>query len=714
MLSMPIPAALACAFLLFIGTLGAADVSASTRLQPDETHRSTLREIVRVLEKRHYRKLTIDDDFSAELFALYIKRLDPARTYFLASDISELAPCQTRLDDELRGAALDCAYLIYNRFQDRLHERLTANLAYLQSDAEFDFEREESLPLNTDERPWLDSMATADDYWRRRMKDSMLRLLLSGKEPADARALLITRYRTQIGRLDQQSTADVFDLYANTVAGMYDPHTSFMDARTIENFQISMSLSLEGIGAVLQSEEEHTKVVRIVPGGPADKDGRLHAGDRIVGVAQGEQGEMVDVIGWRLDDVVDLIRGKKGTRVRLEILPSAIGAAGTPHEIAIVRDEVALEEQAARGDVILIPDGERQVRVGVITLPTFYMDFEAYRNHDQNFRSTTRDVFNILQRFRAEEVDGVILDLRNNGGGSLYEATALTDLFIDPGPVVQIRHANRSVSLDQMAERPAVYRGPLLVMINRLSASASEIFAAAIQDYGRGLVVGSQSFGKGTVQVLTPVREGQLKLTQSKFYRVSGDSTQERGVLPDIDFPSLYDLQEIGESAHDRALPWDRIDAVTFNAYDHTRSLLAPVARAHTDRIAQDPDWRHLVGELALIEHNRSITELPLNRKAREHMTREREEALLALANRQRTAKGETPYADLEAWRADRGSGTGENDPATETPNDNLADKPDPGNDPLLKEATHILADYLDLLAKRQQKVVNGQPEARS
>lgn len=711
---MPAIRSLPRALPLLAALLLPLQAAAFAQPQPDDAQRSTLREIVRVLEKRHYRKLELNDQFASELLDLYVKRLDPARTYLLAADISEFEPCRSRLDDELRAAALDCAYRIYNRFRDRLHDRLEKNLAYLESDAEFDFERKESLPLNTDEQPWLASPAEADDYWRRRMKDSLLRLLMSGKKPKDARELLIKRYRTQIGRLDQQTATDIFDVYTNTVTGMYDPHTSFMDARSIENFQISMSLSLEGIGAVLQSEEEHTKVVRVVPGGPADRDGRLQAGDRIVGVAQGEDGEMVDVIGWRLDDVVDLIRGEKGTRVRLEILPAAVGAAGAAHEIAIVRDQVALEEQAARGDLISIPDGERQVRLGVITLPTFYMDFEAYRNHDENFRSTTRDVFNILQRFRSEEVDGIILDLRNNGGGSLYEATALTDLFIDPGPVVQIRHANRSVSLDQMAERPAVYRGPLLVMINRLSASASEIFSAAIQDYGRGLVVGTQSFGKGTVQVLTPVREGQLKLTQSKFYRVSGDSTQERGVLPDIAFPSLYDLTEIGESAQDRALPWDRIDPVSFNAYDHSREVLAPLSRAHTRRVAEDPDWRNLIGELELIERNRSVTELPLNREARERMTREREEALFALANQQRSAKGEAPYPDLEAWRADRGGARKDDEAGAETEDGDPLGKPDPGEDPILKEAGHILADYLELLAERRQKVAERTPGSNS
>ena len=676
--------------------------------QPSDAQRSTLREIVRSLDKRHYRHLKLDDRFSEELFDLYLKRLDPARTYLVADDVAALEPCRKLLDDELEAAALDCAYRIYNRFQDRLVQRLEANLAYLGSDAQIDFGLAESLPIDTHKRPWLQDAGAGDEYWRRRMKDSLLRLLMSGKEPQAARELLIKRYRTQIHRLNQQTSDDAFDVFANTVAGMYDPHTSFMDARSMENFQISMSLSLEGIGAVLQSEDEHTKVVRVVPGGPADKDGRLHAGDRITGVAQGRKDEMTDVIGWRLDDVVDLIRGKKGTEVRLEVLPASAGVAGTSRELILVREQVKLEEQAARGDVISVPNGDSQLRLGVITLPTFYMDFEAYRNRDENFRSTTRDVFNILQQFRSESIDGIIVDLRNNGGGSLYEATALTDLFIDPGPVVQIRHADRSLSLDQVAERPAVYRGPLVVLINRLSASASEIFAAAIQDYGRGLVLGSQSFGKGTVQVITPLREGQLKLTQSKFYRISGDSTQERGVVPDIVFPSVYDPGEIGENAQDRALPWDRIDPVDFDKYDYTLDLTPSLTAAHDSRIAADPDWRYLIGELALVEKNRALKELPLRREDRERLDREREETLFALANQQRTAKGEPAYADLEAWRKDRG--TAPADDEEETAVDETGDplgKPDPTRDPLLKEAGNVLADYAKALAKRRQKVAS-------
>jgi carboxyl-terminal processing protease len=673
---------------------------------PDPGQRASIREILHELDKNHYRHLTLDDAFSSELLDLYLKRLDSTRTYFLASDITEFEAWRTRFDDELRAGNLDLAYRIYNRFRERLIARLEATVACLEGDAQFDFATEEFLPVETETRAWFANVAEADDYWRRRLKDGMLRLIMSGKEPNAARELLVKRYKSQIHRLSLQKAEDAFDLYANTVAGMYDPHTSYMDPRSLENFQISMSLSLEGIGAVLQAEDEYTKIVRIVPGGPADKEGRLRAGDRITGVAQGVDGEMVDVIGWRLDDVVDLIRGKKDSQVRLEILPASSGPAGSSYRVTIVREQVKLEEQAARGDVITLPQGDKKLRLGVITLPTFYMDFEAYRNRDKNFRSTTRDVYNILQNFRREDVDGIILDLRNNGGGSLYEATALTDLFIEPGPVVQIRHASGKVSLDQMAEHPAAYRGPLVVLINRLSASASEIFAGAIQDYGRGLILGTQSFGKGTVQVMTPLKQGQLKLTQSKFYRISGDSTQERGVVPDISFPSIYDLKEIGDANQDRVLRWDRIQPAAHDKYQDVDGLVESLAQAHDARIAIDPDWRYLQEEIKFAEQNRTIKALPLKRTERERLDHEREVALFDLANTQRKSKGEPPYADLGAWRKDRGLPDREvDDEAAAAP---AEQKPDLARDPLLKEAGNILADYAVILTKRREKLAGN------
>ena len=679
-------------------SLCVASSSASlTPLEPLKEHSKGIREIVKVLDKRHYRDVVLDDRFSSLLLESYLKQLDPTKTYFLASDISEFQAWETTLDDELKAGDLDHVFAIYNRFRTRISERLTANITLLESDYSFNFTIEETLPLDPDARQWPATKQQADDFWRKRVKDSLLRLLLSDKEIEAARELLIKRYKNQQSLISQQSADDSFELYANAVAGIYDPHTSYLSPRTLENFQISMSLSLEGIGAVLQREDELTKVVSVVPGGPADKQGSLAPGDKIISVAQDDDGETVDVIGWRLDDVVELIRGKKGTEVRLGVMSGKTEVSDETQEISIIRDKVKLEGQAAKKQVITLPgsreNGGEEIRVGVITLPAFYMDFEAYRRGDKDYKSTTRDVFKLLNELREEEVNGVILDLRNNGGGSLYEATALTDLFIDPGPVVQIKHASQRVSRDQVARQSAMYNGPLLVLINRLSASASEIFAGVIQDYGRGLVVGSQSFGKGTVQVLTPLDSGQLKLTESKFYRVSGESTQHRGVVPDISFPSLYDVEEIGESSQDFALPWDHIHAAPHLRYDAVSPLLADLEQRHQSRVTTDFDWGLMLEELELIEKNRAIKEISLNREQRILLKSERENTLMTLANKRRSAKGETTYDTVEAWRE-----AAEKD--KEESAENKADDDeefDPASDPQLKESSYILLDYITL-----------------
>jgi len=523
----------------------------------------------------------------------------------------------------------------------------------------------------------MDNTAEADNYWRKRMKDSLLRLVLSGKEPDKARELLRKRYANQLKQLAQQDADDAIQGFINVMAGLYDPHTSYLAPRTLENFNISMSLSLEGIGAVLQLEDEFTKIVRIVPGGPADKQGVLAAEDKIIGVAQDDEA-MVDVIGWRLDDVVALIRGKKDSQVRLEIMPGTSEGGDKTTTVVITRDKVKLEEQAAKSKIIELQKGDKKFRAGVITVPAFYMDFEAYRKRDPDFKSTSRDVMKLIIALKKEAVDGIVLDLRNNGGGSLYEATALTDLFIHPGPVVQIRHADQHVSREQRARQRPFYDGPLMVLINRLSASASEIFAGAIQDYGRGLVVGTTSFGKGTVQVLAPLKQGRLKLTESKFYRVSGQSTQHRGVIPDISFPSYFNADEVGESSQDNALPWDSIRAVKHREYEDFSPLLLDLKTQHQQRIESNPDWRFMLDEIALITEQRALKEFTLNKNSREHTKEERETKWLAIENKRRETRSEAPFESTEAVEAFR--------------KQQKEDEQTP--DPILRETVNLLFDY--------------------
>jgi carboxyl-terminal processing protease len=473
----------------------------------------------------------------------------------------------------------------------------------------------------------------------------------------------------------------------NSLAALYDPHTTYMSPRSMENFRIAMSLSLTGIGAVLQFEDENTKVVRVVPGGPADKQGILQAGDVIVGVGQ-DQEEITDVIGWRLDDVVDLIRGPKDSTVRLEIIPATGESAGTNREIAIIRDKIQLEEQAANSEIIEVNTDVGNYKLGVITVPTFYLDIEAYYNRDPNFKSSTRDVMRLLGELDEQKVDGIILDLRNNGGGFLQEATTLTDLFIDPGPVVQVRYSNQMISRNHRSHADAYYRGPLVVLINRLSASASEIFAGAIQDYQRGLVIGGQSFGKGTVQVQLPVRQGQLKLTESKFYRVSGNSTQHLGVVPDIELPSYFDTEKVGESADENALPWDQINAVPHRRYNFTDIPLETLKERHVYRQSKDPDLVYLNQELSLLRERRKENSISLNESVRRDEMAKYDTTLLTIENQRRQSKGLEPYATIEEWRESRS-------PEDDDTRD-LSER-----DPLLYETGNILADYLSLLAPK-------------
>ncbi|MGB2153867.1 MAG: carboxy terminal-processing peptidase [Porticoccaceae bacterium] len=669
------------------------------------------REIFDRLATRHYRGQVIDDQLSKRYLEHYIDQLDSTKSYFLKSDIDEFNQWQTRLDDLAKRGDVSPGFIMFNRLRERATARLRSNIALLENPQhKFDYSRDESIILDGDIRDWLVTAEQADDFWRKRLKDSMIRLLLNDKDEDAARELLIKRYSNQITQYQQRDSQDVFQLYVNALASLYDPHTSYFSPRTTENFQINMSLSLTGIGAELNIEDEYTRVVRIIPGGPADLQGLLKASDKIAGVGQGDE-EIVDVVGWRLDDVVALIRGEKDSVVKLQVISSKGAGAGSSKVISIVRDKVKLEEKSAQSKVLDIVQGNREYKLGVIDIPAFYLDFEAYRNRDPDYRSTTKDVYRLLGELDEQGVDGIVLDLRNNGGGSLYEATALTDLFIGYGPVVQIRDANQRVYRNQRATRPPVYNGPLLVMINRLSASASEIFAGAMQDYGRALVVGSQSFGKGTVQDVTGLSAGQLKMTTSKFYRVSGDSTQHRGVLPDIAFPSAYDPEEVGESHQDHALPWDRIRAVPHSSTHELQPLIAPLLDAHRERSQKDPDYAHMLSQLELTKSWSQQETLSLNIDARRARSEKWDNQLFQLENTRRKNKGLELYANIDAWREESESDTeddsepalnsGIEDQGTAEPDkeENIAE-----TDPMLQEAGHILTDQIRLEAEAKRR----------
>lgn len=618
-------------------------------LAPASAQSDTLKEIIEVIEDRHYASRRYDDGLSAQHFTAYLDALDPQRMFFDADDIDLFSQWRLALDNAGRAGDLAPAFTMFNKYHDELKDRLTGILGTLPETIEsFDYEVEEYLDIDRSAMPWAQNDAELDERWRKRIKNQALSLLLAEKSPEEIPETLERRYESQLKRLAQYNAQDVFQIYANTLAEQYDPHTNYFSPRRAENFDINMSLSFEGIGAILQIDDEYAKVTRLVPAGPADKQGGLRPSDLIMGVGQGESGPIEDVIGWRLDEIVDLIRGPRDTTVRLEVIPDK-GKSDQRRVVPIRRNEVKLEEQAAQKEIIEFTDEDGQAhRVGVIDIPAFYIDFEAYRQGDKFYRSTTRDVKKLVDELVSDGVEGIVIDLRDNGGGSLQEANQLTGLFIEYGPTVQIRSAESRVWRDGKRRRSQYYEGPLAVMINRLSASASEIFAGAIQDYGRGIIVGEQSFGKGTVQSLVPLQEGQLKITESKFYRVSGGSTQHRGVVPDINYPSLFDPETIGESALDNALAWDQIAPTRFNRYNNYDTIIPTLASLHNARAANDPDYQFLQDQVDLAQGARAISVLPLQQSGRIAMRDEQEALALAIENKRRLSKGLEPLETLD------------------------------------------------------------------
>lgn len=652
-------------------------------LQPDRDQVIASLNVVELLKRHHYNKPPLNDERSIKIYDNYLKLLDPSRSYFMASDIAEFNQWRNQFDDLFKSGNLEPGFAIYRRHLTRLQERLDFALAELAKGVDkIDFSVDEDLQVDREKAPWAKDRAELDDLWRKRVKDEVLRLKIAGKETKDIQELLTKRYKNQLKRLKQTRGEDVFQAYINAFATTYDPHTTYLSPDNAENFDINMSLSLEGIGAVLQSDNEHVKVVRLVPAGPAEKSKQIAPADKIVGVAQGND-EMVDVIGWRLDEVVKLIRGPKGSTVRLEVIPASNPPTDqTSKVVTITREAVKLEEQAAKKKVLHLKQDGRDYKLGVIELPAFYLDFKAFRAGDPNYKSTTRDVKQLIDELRAEKVDGLVIDLRNNGGGSLQEATELTSLFIEQGPTVLVRNADGRVDVLADENKGIYYNGPLAVLVNRLSASASEIFAGAMQDYHRALILGGQTFGKGTVQTIQPLNHGELKLTLAKFYRVSGQSTQHQGVLPDIAYPDVMHTKDIGESALPAAMPWDSIRPAIKPELDPIKPFLTQLQSKHDQRTAQDPDFLFTRASIDLSKQLMAETTVSLNEVKRRAQQADIEAKQLKLENDRRVAKGEKPLAELAKEDEDA------------LP---VEDKGKPEDDAYLSESGHILIDYLSL-----------------
>ena len=661
----------------------------------------TMKALITELEDTHFVDKRYNDAMSRAHLETYLERLDPSRLYFTQSDVDDFAKFETTLDDLGRQGELYPAVEIYERYREIASARLRNVIDEMDGVAQrFDFDRDEYIERDPTERSWAKTPYGLSERWRKRLKSQVLSLKLADKDSSEIAPTLKKRYENQLKRLEQYNAQDVFAVYANALTSQFDPHTSYFSPRRAENFDIDMRLSLEGIGAVLQNEDEYVKVVRVVPAGPADQQSDLKAAELIIGVGQGDEGPMTDVIGWRLDDVVDLVRGKKGTVVRLDVIPAA-GRADEVRRLVITRNEVRLEEQAAQSKIIEINDLEGSPRkIGVIDVPAFYLDFDAYRRGDPDFRSTTRDVAKLVEKLDAAGVDGLVIDLRGNGGGSLREANELTGLFIEYGPTVQIKGTGARIWRDGKRRRGPFYEGPLAIMIDRLSASASEIFAGALQDYGRAIIVGDRSFGKGTVQTLLDLPEGQLKITESKFYRISGDSTQHRGVIPDISYPSLLQHDEIGESSLEKALDWDRIAPVRHKNYAAIDTILPTLVAKHTERANSNADFQYIWDQKALAETISSAEQVPLNENARIAQRESQESQYLAIENTRRKAKGLEVLASLDdMFESDEDDDEAPNssaDPDAASPHSD-DDSSDEEEDALITETARILVDAINL-----------------
>lgn len=679
----------------------------------------TAAELIGELQSKHYSAVEIDDNFSSLLFDNYLDLLDGQHLYFLKSDVDELSAYRYTLDNSLQAGNVDAGFEIYNRYYRRVLERLIYAINRIENHIpDMDFTIDESIAVDREDAPFANDTAELDEIWRKRIKNSVLSLRLAGDDNDEIKEKLSRRYRNQLSQVLKTNGKDIFQSYLSSVAKSVDPHTDYYSPRDSENFNMQLSLSLQGIGAQLTTEDEYTKVVELIKGGPAERDSELRAGDRIIGIGQGIDGEIQDVVGMRLDDVVSQIRGEKGTVVRLNVIPADAVSESAATIVSITRDTVKLEDQSAKKEVIELSYNNQDYKLGVITLPTFYFDFEAASRGDEDFKSTTRDVRALLEELKAEEVDGVVMDLRNNGGGSLSEANQLVGLFIETGATVQIRYSGIRNGFTRSFgdnDPEVAYSGPLAVLVNRTSASASEIFAGAIQDYQRGIVLGGQTFGKGTVQEIIPMDYGQVKVTRSKFYRISGASTQHRGVIPDITFPDFYDAyDDIGESNLDGALPWDTVRPVEYRPYNAIQAMLPELRSRHIERAEESPDFIYLMDQIERTRAARQREEISLNEetlKARREAERREE---FDANNMRRFLKG-LPMREWVAADDEVEDEVEQDSPvnddisiaANEEEEEEGTEEEPEEQDPLLLESGRILADFISLSERRLSQVDN-------
>lgn len=685
-----------------------ADVAAPTVLQPLKQQAQAAELSAKFLTRFSYKPVPLDNALSAKIMDRFIKSLDPDRTLFLQADIDRFMANRHKIDDAIERQDLKIPFAIFDVYGKRVVDRMNYARSLLGQD--FDFSVKESYPVLREKAPWLQSEAESNELWRKRVKSDWLRLKIGGKSDAAIRETLDKRYANTVERASKYKSDDVFQSFMNAYTTSVDPHTDYFGANASDAFNIAMRLSLVGIGAVLQERDDYTTIRELVPGGPAQLSGKLAVGDRIAGVGQGKDGVIKDVVGTRLDEVVQLIRGEKGSVVRLDILPADAGADAAHRVVNLVRDKISLDKQAAQKAVLSVKTGEGARKIGVITLPAFYEDFEARGKGDKDYRSASRDVAKLLEELKQEDVDSVLIDVRNNGGGSLDEAIDLTGLFIGNGPVVQQRGVDGKVTI-RNADFPApVWTGPVGVLINRGSASASEIFAAAIQDYGRGVVIGEPTFGKGTVQTVVNLDQvarnskpkfGELKVTVAQFFRVNGGTTQLRGVTPDISLPGLSDPTSFGETSYDNALPWAQIKPANYAPADTVKTLLPKLQNLHDQRVEGNQDFQRLLEDIADLKAQREKGVVSLNEAER------RQE----LAERERRLKSRAQAGDDENAAQDDGLYANERSLSADIAMENARKN---AKDVLLNEAAAILADEADLQIGAPRVVTEQSPDPSS
>jgi carboxyl-terminal processing protease len=678
--------------------------AATWPLQATETEAQAAQMSARFLTRFHYDARPLDDAMSARIYDAYFKLMDSEKVFFTQAEMDKFAPLKTKLDDAIWNQDLTAPFNVFNAYVQRAVERMTYARGLLQKG--FDFSINENYTFDRKDASWPKDQAALDDLWRERTKNDWLRLKLAGKDDAEIRKTLDKRYANYIERIKQLDSQDAFQTFMTAYAETTDPHTDYFGPREAENFDITMKLSLEGIGAQLQARDDYTTIAKLIAGGPAIKSNKFKPGDRIVAVGQGDKGPLVDVVGWRIDDVTALIRGKKGSTVRLELLPADAGQDGKHELVTLVRDKIKLEDAAASKKIVDIKDGDVTRKIGVIDLPSFYSDFGARSEGDKDFKSTTRDVAKLLGELKTAGVEGVVIDLRNNGGGSLAEANSMTGLFIDKGPVVQVRDSKGQVEVQGDDDPGMAWSGPMAVLVNRGSASASEIFTAAIQDYHRGLIIGQPTFGKGTVQNLVDLDRfstddsgkaqfGELKMTIQEFFRIDGGSTQLKGVTPDIGFPRNGDEKDFGESTYDNALKWTQIKPATYTPVADLSAYLPQLTTMHDDRVAKSPAWKLMLDELAQYKLMRDKTAISLDFATREAERKQQEAMQADFRARHKAIDGTDATLTDDDSSLDDGLNANERSLKSELKAEKDAKK---AKDVQLNETAHILFDAVGLI----------------